>query len=101
MQNVFGDLAVKWESTLRSPSPAALAWDLLSERTSARARTKPGGSAYSVLPRLHADAVVLRYRLGIGREEIAELLGLDALEVNGMLRFATRKVSEAWHMRQA
>ncbi|MFI8811455.1 MULTISPECIES: hypothetical protein [unclassified Streptomyces] len=93
-QDALGDLATVWERALRSASPAALSWDLISERGSARARLRSGGSVYCVLPRLCADAVVLRYRLGIGLAATADLMGIDELEVRGMLRYATRKATE-------
>ncbi|MFF3394757.1 hypothetical protein ACFYW1_27945 [Streptomyces sp. NPDC002669] len=97
-QEALGDLATVWEKALRSASPAALSWGLISERCSDRARLRSCGSVYRVLPRLYADAVVLRYRLGIGLAETAELMGIDELEVNGMLRYAARRVTEARHM---
>lgn len=101
VQEALGDLAAVWEEAMRSASPAALAWDLISKRCSARARSGHGGSAYRVMPRLHADAVILRYRLGLGLAETAELMGVDEMEVNGMLRYAMRWVTEARHMRAA
>ncbi len=50
---------------------------------------------YRVLPRPHADVVVLRYRLGLGPAEVADLMGIDELEVNGMLQYATRAAAGA------
>ncbi|MFE3945911.1 hypothetical protein ACFXPV_29250 [Streptomyces sp. NPDC059118] len=100
-QEALGDLATVWERALRSASPAALSWDLISERGSACARLRPGGSVYRVLPRLYADAVMLRYRLGIGMAEAAELMGIDELEINGMLRYATRRAAQVRHMHRA
>ncbi|MET9208812.1 MULTISPECIES: hypothetical protein [Streptomyces] len=94
-QDALGDLATVWESALRSPSPAAISWNLISERGSAQARSRPGGSVYRVLPRPHADIVVLRYRLGLGPAEVADLMGIDELEVNGMLQYATRAAAGA------
>ncbi|MYR93799.1 hypothetical protein GTY67_33415 [Streptomyces sp. SID8374] len=94
-QEALGDLAAVWEKALRSPSPAAVSWDLLSVRGSARARSRPGGSVYRLMPRLHGDAVVLRYRLGLTLPETAELMGVGRLELNGMLRYATRRVLES------
>ncbi|MFF9346630.1 hypothetical protein [Streptomyces sp. NPDC014734] len=56
---------------------------------------------YRVLPRLYADAVMLRYRLGIELAEAAELMGIDELEINGMLRYATRRAAQVRHMHKA
>ncbi|MGC4998393.1 hypothetical protein [Streptomyces sp. DT195] len=100
-QDALGDLATVWERALRSASPAAISWNLISDRGSARARLRAGGSVYRVLPRLHADVVVLRYRLGLAPAEVADLMGIDELEVNGMLQYATRAATGARHMRHA
>lgn len=92
-QDALGDLATVWEQALRSASPAAISWNLISERGSSHARLR-SSSVYRVLPRRHADAVVLRYRLGMKAAEVAELMGIDELELNGMLHYATRPTAQ-------
>ncbi|MCG7523828.1 hypothetical protein MHW47_05115 [Streptomyces sp. OfavH-34-F] len=88
-QDALGDLATIWEHALRSASPAAISWNLISERGSSHARLR-SSSVYRVLSRPHADAVVLRYRLGMTAAEVAELMGIDEAELKGMLHYATR-----------
>ncbi|MFD6624295.1 hypothetical protein GR131_27740 [Streptomyces sp. GF20] len=98
VQEALGDLVVRWEQALSSPSPAAVAWDLLSRRVNSCIPPAASSSAYRVLPRLHADVMVLRYRLGIRLTGVAELLGVDDIVVCGMVRSVT---DGTWHMRSA
>jgi hypothetical protein len=84
---VLGDLAMTWMEVLQSPSPSALAWRLLSARTS---RDATSAGPHRVLPANQADAVLLHYRLGLSAEQAAEVMGRKAAEFTWLLKQAVR-----------
>ncbi|MGX4694395.1 hypothetical protein [Streptomyces sp. JNUCC 63] len=67
------DLGEQWDTALRSPSPAAHAWDLFSRRVCER-RVESG--LHHLLDRAEADALVLRYKLGLSSLEAGHAMGL-------------------------
>jgi hypothetical protein len=75
VQITFGDLAMSWPQVLRSVSPAAVSWGLLAART-AQMRGNIPGAPYDILSRQCADALVLRYRLGLSCTAAADLMGV-------------------------
>ncbi|MET9437539.1 hypothetical protein [Streptomyces sp. NPDC006551] len=84
---VLGDLAMAWTEVLRSPSPSALAWRLLSTRAG---RDATAAGPHRVLPAAQADAVLLHYRLGLPAEQAAEVMGRKAAEFTWLLKQAVR-----------
>lgn len=90
-QAAFGDLAMRWPEALRSASPAAVSWDLFTDRITARGRER--GELHRVLPDLQADALVLRYRVGLPLGQAADLMGLTDTELAGALRAAMRHLA--------
>lgn len=85
----LGDLAMYWPKVLASASPAAASWDLLAART-AQLRGRTPGSPYDVLSRPCADALVLRYRLGLSCTAAADLMGLAQPVLNSLLKAGLR-----------
>ncbi|MFF4509264.1 hypothetical protein [Streptomyces sp. NPDC001401] len=92
-QAALGDLAMAWAEALQSPSPAALAWRLLAARISGVAPDDL--QLYRVLPALQADAVLLRYRLGLPAAEAAEVMGWQPGEFTCLLKAAVRSGAAA------
>jgi len=88
-QAALGDLAMVWAEALQSPSPSALAWRLLTARTG-HAAAGGGLELYRVLPAPQADAVLLRYRLGMSADAAAELMGWQRGEFACLLKAAVR-----------
>ncbi|WP_405814372.1 hypothetical protein OG241_07180 [Streptomyces sp. NBC_01390] len=88
-QAALGDLAMMWAEALESPSPSALAWRLLAARTG-RAAAGGGMELYRVLPVAQADAVLLRYRLGLSAQDAAEVMGWEPGEFTCLLKAAVR-----------
>ncbi|MEU6227493.1 hypothetical protein [Streptomyces sp. NPDC047042] len=88
-QAALGDLAMMWAEALESPSPSALAWRLLAVRTG-RAAAGGGLELYRMLPVPQADAVLLRYRLGLSAAEAAEVMGWEPGEFACLLKAAVR-----------
>ncbi|MDJ1131440.1 RNA polymerase sigma factor [Streptomyces iconiensis] len=93
VQDVFDDLAVRWPEALRSPSPAALAWDLLTSKLSAAGGDGATGLLRARLPDGTADAVVLCRLCGMDVEEAADVMGIDASSVTSRLGMARRTLS--------
>jgi hypothetical protein len=69
------DLGEQWDTALRSPSLSAHAWDLLSSRAAER-RTESLCGLHRLLDRDAADALVLRYKLGLSAREAGHAMGL-------------------------
>jgi hypothetical protein len=87
----LGDLAMAWAEALQSASPAAVSWSLLAARTAAH----PDGGRrglHRLLPPVHADVLLLRYRLGLSPQQAADLLGMKHWELLGIQRAAVRKI---------
>ncbi len=70
---VLHDLGDRWDAALRTCSPAAYAWNLLSRRVCER-RTESG--LHRLLDRNEADALVLRYKLGLSSLEAGHAMGM-------------------------
>lgn len=87
-QAALGDLAMMWAEALQSPSPSALAWRLLAARIGGAAAEDR--ALYRVLPAVQADAVLLRYRLGLPDEKAAEVMGWQPGEFTCLLKTAVR-----------
>ncbi|MEV5513901.1 hypothetical protein AB0L50_13370 [Streptomyces flaveolus] len=92
VQATLGDLAMAWTEALQSPSPSALAWRLLTGRAN-RAAAGRSPSLYNVLPPPQADAVLLRYRLGLDEARAAEVMGRRPDDFACLLRSAVRTAS--------
>ncbi|MEV7203494.1 hypothetical protein [Streptomyces griseoluteus] len=88
-QEAFGDLAMVWAEALESSSPSALAWRLLAARTN-RAAGNHDPVLYRVLPREQADAVLLKYCLGLPAAQAAEVLGWTSVRFDWALHEAMR-----------
>ncbi|MGW0710528.1 hypothetical protein ACWD4G_32000 [Streptomyces sp. NPDC002643] len=84
----LGDLAMVWAEALQSPSPSALAWRLLTARITRAAADDR--ALYRVLPLAQADAVLLRYRLGLPEEKAAAVMGWQPGEFTTLLKSAVR-----------
>lgn len=95
VQDVFEELAGRWPEALRSPSPAALAWDLLTSRLGAASGDATAGVLRARLPDGTADAVVLCRMCGMGVEEAADVMGVDASSVTSRLGMAQRTLAVA------
>ncbi|WEH12214.1 hypothetical protein [Streptomyces sp. VNUA24] len=87
-QAALGDLAMMWPEALQSPSPSALAWRLLAARIGRAAADNR--ALYRVLPAVQADAVLLRYRLGLPDDKAAEVMGWQPGEFTCLLKTAVR-----------
>jgi DNA-directed RNA polymerase specialized sigma24 family protein len=84
------DLAFGWADALRSPSPAAVAWDLLTART----RTRPTEAVrclHSLVHHSEAQALLLRYKLGLSAAEAADVMGLGMSEFHLLQKRALGK----------
>ncbi|MFE1521678.1 hypothetical protein ACFW9I_33500 [[Kitasatospora] papulosa] len=90
----LGDLAMCWPEALASPSPAALSWQLLTGRVAYSARDRGADSLHATLSGRQADAVLLRYRIGLSAPEAAEAMGVDAGEVLAAVRAALRALPQ-------
>ncbi|AUH40550.1 hypothetical protein CXR04_10085 [Streptomyces sp. CMB-StM0423] len=73
------EVAARWPTVLGSASAAAAAWDLLSQECAAQ-RTGPAARLYRVLPRLEADALVLRHKMGLTPHQASCAMGLAAAD---------------------
>ncbi|MFD3907984.1 hypothetical protein HXS80_06365 [Streptomyces sp. CB04723] len=85
----------RWDVILRQPSPAAEVWADLRRRVTDRAgRGAPPASEVRALYELFddglADSVVLCWRLGLGVDEAAELMGAEPPAVTASLAVAQR-----------
>ncbi|QKV95964.1 hypothetical protein HUT19_33020 [Streptomyces sp. NA02950] len=85
------DLGEQWERALRSSSPAAHAWDLLSRRASERRTTSPLG-LHHLLDRDEADALVLRYKLGLSPLHAGYAMGLSKADFELLRHRALRSL---------
>ncbi|MER5968557.1 hypothetical protein ABT112_02215 [Streptomyces sp. NPDC002055] len=83
------DLGEQWHRALRSSSPAAHAWGLLSRRASEN-RTAPRYGLHGLLDRDAADALVLRYRLGLPPRRAGHAMGLSEAGFELLRRRALR-----------
>lgn len=89
VEAALGDLAMSWPQALRSASPAAVSWDLLTGRA-AQMRGSAPGAPYDVLARPCADAFVLRYRMGLSCRGAADLMGITQSALRSHLRAGHR-----------
>lgn len=85
VEAVLGDLAMRWWEILSEPSPAAASWRVLAARVSGVSRSS---RTYELLDARRADAVVLRYRLGLPVETAADLMGIEEADLARILRAA-------------
>ncbi|MFI0776155.1 hypothetical protein [Streptomyces sp. NPDC021212] len=85
------DLAEEWERALRSSSPAAHAWGLLSRRASER-RTASLRGLHHLLGRDEADALVLRYKLGLSSFQAGDAMGLPEVDFELLRHRALREI---------
>ncbi|PJE97228.1 hypothetical protein CUT44_13750 [Streptomyces carminius] len=93
-QAALGDLAMVWSEALQSASPAALAWNLLRSRIAARSSCSRGKGLHRVLPADQADALTLRYRVGVPLGQAADLLGISDREMAALVRTALRGLTD-------
>ncbi|WP_330434655.1 hypothetical protein OIC43_09650 [Streptomyces sp. NBC_00825] len=75
----LSDLAGRWHTALRSSSPAAVAWGLLSAKSRASSTDSMSGLR-QLLDDREADAFVLRNGLGLSVKEAGEVMGLGTAE---------------------
>ncbi|MFE6667276.1 hypothetical protein ACFVFH_27400 [Streptomyces sp. NPDC057697] len=85
----------QWDNYLRCAQPAADAWRRLSAEVHARSLGTDGSAPavtrlYRSLPHDAADAVVLRWRMRLDPDAIADLMGLDPASVTVLLLTAQR-----------
>ncbi|MET9556785.1 hypothetical protein [Streptomyces sp. NPDC006645] len=73
------ELAPKWPMALQSSSPAAVAWELLSSKSRTR-RTESVRCLHRMLVPGEADALLLRYRLGLSSQQAGAAMGLGPAE---------------------
>ncbi|MFF7656432.1 hypothetical protein ACFZCY_42555 [Streptomyces sp. NPDC007983] len=85
------DLGKQWERALRSSSPAAHAWDLLSRRAS-KHRTASLQELHHLLGRDEADALVLRYKLGLSPLQAGYAMGLSEADFELLRHRALREL---------
>ncbi|MFJ6752138.1 hypothetical protein ACIQNI_28740 [Streptomyces sp. NPDC091266] len=81
-QAVLHDLGDRWDAALRTSSPAAYAWNLLSRRV---CEHRPRSGLHRLLARNYADALVLRYKLGLSPLESGHAMGMTQADFE-MLR---------------
>ncbi|MGW7019960.1 hypothetical protein ACWGGS_11490 [Streptomyces decoyicus] len=79
---VLADLGRQWDTALRTCSPAAHAWSLLSRRVCER---PVGSGLHRLLDRNEADALVLRYKLGLSPLGAGHAMGITPADFE-MLR---------------
>ncbi|MEV0375893.1 sigma factor-like helix-turn-helix DNA-binding protein [Streptomyces sp. NPDC050636] len=95
----FGALSAIWADVLRSSCPSAVSWRVLSHAVSAvrsaSADAVDVDALHDVLPVRQADAVLLRYRLGMPLVEVADLMGVDESALAVLLREAERTLRGA------
>ncbi|WP_189829219.1 hypothetical protein [Streptomyces subrutilus] len=85
-------LAPLWASALTCPAPAAVSWLLLTGVINARSRTRYEPARG--LSRIHADAVILRDRLGLPRRTAAAAMGLPPQHFDMVHTAALRAAQE-------
>ncbi|MBO3676886.1 hypothetical protein [Streptomyces sp. NEAU-YJ-81] len=93
-QAALRDLGEQWERALRSSSPAAHAWGLLSRRASER-RTASLRGLHHLLGRDEADALVLRYKLGLSPGQAGYAMGLSEADFELLRHRALRDLLPA------
>ncbi|MEU3566812.1 sigma factor-like helix-turn-helix DNA-binding protein [Kitasatospora sp. NPDC036755] len=88
----FGYVEAGWDAVLGCPEPTAVCWALLRGAVSRRTEVgRPAGDwLHETLPAAAADAVLLRYRLGLDLPAAARLMGVSAGVVEVELRAALR-----------
>lgn len=91
---VFEELEKEWHRALRGASPAATAWELLSNRTSSAADAE--GRLHELLPAAQADAVLL-LRLGLNPEGVASLMGVPVTQLRASISAARRALLNSGH----
>ncbi|MEV8391794.1 MULTISPECIES: hypothetical protein [unclassified Streptomyces] len=88
----FAALYARWPDTLRSPCPAAAAWEIL--HTAVDVEGQYGRNAEPQLPCVltaaQADAVRLHDHLGLSVYKTAALMGTEEDSVRALLRSAAR-----------
>ncbi|MFJ9848145.1 hypothetical protein [Streptomyces sp. NPDC101150] len=92
-QAALRDLGTVWLQALQSASPAAVSWRLLARRTAVGARSQRDSGPHHILPGQQADAVILRYRLGLSMHQAGDLMGINDREMAGVLRSAMRRMA--------
>ncbi|MGI5484926.1 hypothetical protein [Streptomyces lavendofoliae] len=95
VEAVLHGLAAAWPLALRDPSPAATAWDRFTRVVSVRV----GGcqSLHGALPPAQADALMLRYRVGLSPGRAAEVTGRLEEEFTALLHSALRQITDSAH----
>ncbi|MFE5097088.1 hypothetical protein ACFRCI_44045 [Streptomyces sp. NPDC056638] len=93
----FDAVACQWDVYLQSPHPASGAWRQLRAQIHTRSREIDGSTPavvrlYRSLPHDTADAAVLRWRMRMAPEAIADLMGLDPPAVTVLLLTAQRQL---------
>ncbi|MGW5677908.1 hypothetical protein ACWEV4_22940 [Streptomyces sp. NPDC003860] len=105
VRETFGDLAMLWVEALQSPSPAAMSWALLAARITAHGH-RPRDCVHDLLPRAQADALVLRYKVGLTAAHAATVMGIATSEITVLQMAAVRAMANPSgnslrHMREA
>lgn len=70
------DLTFRWDTALSAAAPAAVAWELLSDKTVPH-HTSSVRRLRRVLGPREVDALLLRYRVGLSAPDAAHAMGVD------------------------
>lgn len=94
--SAFSAVTGRWHELLRNARPAADAWQHLRAETEEAGRGAGGqdpavGLLYGTLPQDIADTTLLRWRLSMAPEAIADLMGVDLPAVTVSLLTAQRQ----------
>ncbi|MFF2657670.1 sigma factor-like helix-turn-helix DNA-binding protein [Kitasatospora sp. NPDC058032] len=91
----FGHIEARWDCVLGLSQPMTVCWSLLRDTVSSRSAQgrQDGDWLHSVLPETAADAVLLRYRLGVDLPDAARLMGIGVGTVGVELRVALRMLA--------
>ncbi|TXL88437.1 MULTISPECIES: hypothetical protein [unclassified Streptomyces] len=93
-------VAGRWSELLRNARPAADAWQQLRAQIQAASRDTAAGQdpavgrLYHALSQNTADTALLRWRLSMTPEAIADLMGIDIPTVTASLLTARRQFSD-------
>lgn len=87
------ELGIQWPTALRSAVPSALAWALLCATTASHRTVTLRTLQRSLHPR-EADALILRYRLGLTTRQAGHAMGMAPAAFDLLRRNALRKAAE-------
>ncbi|UWM47658.1 sigma-70 region 4 domain-containing protein [Streptomyces carpaticus] len=94
VETALGDLAVRWPSTLGSPRPVAVAWQILGNRMASAPLSGDDDIFHRTLPSVQADVLVLRRCLALTASQIADLMGIDEPRIKHHLVLAEHNITK-------